>query len=152
MARRFNVQGTNDFLVWAVVLFALGLWCVKDGWFPSQATLDKHPREILIAAEKDGTVMDVFVKRGELIRAEQPIARLALSGTQGEEIVKGLPKEGVENFSVNELRVGKGDPVKRAQVVAVLVPGETFYLFNHSCAILALLGALVCAIIHFLVR
>lgn len=152
MARRFNVQGTSDFLVWAVVLLALGLWCVKDGWFPSQATLDKHPHEIQISAEHDGTVVDVFVKRGELIRAEQPIVRLALAATQGEEIVKGLPKAGEENFSVSEVRVSKGDPVKRAQVVAVLVPGETFYLFNHSCAILALLGALICAIIHFLVR
>jgi multidrug resistance efflux pump len=152
MARRFNVQGTNDFLIGAVVLLVFGLLCVKDGWFPSEAVLVKHPHEIQIAAEKDGTVMDVFVKRGELIRAEQPIVRLALSATQGEEIVKGLPREGVENFSVNDVRVSKGDLVKRAQVVAVLVPAETFYVFNHTCAILALLGALICAIIHFLVR
>jgi hypothetical protein len=43
MARRYHVEGTKTFLIWAIALLALCLWCVKDGWFPAQSLLDKHP-------------------------------------------------------------------------------------------------------------
>jgi hypothetical protein len=43
MARMHHVQGTKSFLMWAVILLVLGLWAVRDGWFPSAATLLKHP-------------------------------------------------------------------------------------------------------------
>lgn len=43
MARKYHIEGTRAFLIWAVVLLALGLWCVRDGWFPSEATLATHP-------------------------------------------------------------------------------------------------------------
>lgn len=43
MPRRFHVEGTRTYLKVSVTLLALGLWCVKDGWFPSAATLEKHP-------------------------------------------------------------------------------------------------------------
>lgn len=35
MARKYNVEGTKTFLYWSLGLLALGLWCVKDGWFPA---------------------------------------------------------------------------------------------------------------------
>jgi hypothetical protein len=43
MARRYHVEGTKAFLFCALILLALGLWCVKDGWFPAESTLLKHP-------------------------------------------------------------------------------------------------------------
>ncbi len=43
MARRYHVEGTKTFLLWAVGLLVLGLWCVKDGWFPAESVLLKHP-------------------------------------------------------------------------------------------------------------
>jgi len=147
MARRFDVKGTNDFIVWAVVLFALGLWCVKDGWFPSQATLDKHPHQVEVKAAQGGLVKDVFVKHGELIRADQPVVRLALTETNVEQLLKA-PVQG----EVGGVLAEKGALVARNQVVATLIPEDTFYTFNHSLACLALLGALICAVIHFLVR
>ena len=45
MARRFHVEGTKAFLIWAVVLLVFGLWCVKDGWFPTDSVLAKHPMD-----------------------------------------------------------------------------------------------------------
>jgi len=42
MARKYHVEGTKTFLIWSVVLLLLGLWAVKDGWFPSASTLIKH--------------------------------------------------------------------------------------------------------------
>jgi hypothetical protein len=43
MARKCHIEGTKKFLVFAIGLLMLGLWCVKDGWFPSEATLLRHP-------------------------------------------------------------------------------------------------------------
>ena len=43
MARNYKVEGRKDFLYWAIGLAVLGLWCVKDGWFPSPTVLEKHP-------------------------------------------------------------------------------------------------------------
>lgn len=40
MPRSFHVQGTKTFLYWSLGLLALGLWCVKDGWFPAQSKID----------------------------------------------------------------------------------------------------------------
>ncbi len=45
MARNFKIKGTKDFLIWAIILLLLGLWCVKDGWFPSESVLERHPEK-----------------------------------------------------------------------------------------------------------
>lgn len=43
MARRYHVEGTKTFLLWSIGLLLLGLWCVKDGWFPAESVLARHP-------------------------------------------------------------------------------------------------------------
>ncbi len=43
MARTYQIEGTRTYLYWAIGLLLLGLWCVKDGWFPSESVLLKHP-------------------------------------------------------------------------------------------------------------
>jgi hypothetical protein len=43
MARNYHVEGTKAYLYWALGLALFGLWCVRDGWFPSASVLDKHP-------------------------------------------------------------------------------------------------------------
>ncbi len=40
MSRKFNVEGTKTFFYWSIGLLILGLWAVKDGWFPAQSTID----------------------------------------------------------------------------------------------------------------
>ena len=147
MARRYHVQGTNDFIVWAVALLALGLWCVKDGWFPSAAVLERHPHTVEITSPQAGVVKDVFVKVGDKRDAEQPLMRVLLTQTNAEIILK--------TPVVGELAPGliqKDELVRAHQTVAVVLPEDSFYVFNRSLALLALLGALICAVVHFLVR
>ena len=43
MARRHHVEGTREFLYWGIGLALFSLWFVKDGWFPTEAILAKHP-------------------------------------------------------------------------------------------------------------
>lgn len=149
MARKFNVPGTSDFLVWAVILLALGAWGVKDGWFPSEATLERHPIEVQMKQGLPGLVKDIFVKPGELIPESQPIARILLATTNGEQMVLAP----VKGYVVNVL-VKKSDMLVRDQVVATMAKEDalTFYTFNKTLAVVSLLGALICAVIHLLVR
>lgn len=43
MARNFDVQKNNEHLYWAIGIFLLSVWCFRDGWFPSESTLEKYP-------------------------------------------------------------------------------------------------------------
>ncbi len=47
MPRIFNVQGTKSFYYWGLFLLALGLWAVKDGWFPSEEKITSKTLEEL---------------------------------------------------------------------------------------------------------
>lgn len=47
MARQYKVEGTKTFLYWSLALLLIGLWAVKDAWFPSQSTIDKKTAEEL---------------------------------------------------------------------------------------------------------
>ena len=43
MARNFDVKKNNEHLYWAIGLAALALWCFRDGWFPTESTMEKYP-------------------------------------------------------------------------------------------------------------
>lgn len=43
MARKYNVEGTKNFLIAGLILLALGVWHVRDGWWTPQNFLDKYP-------------------------------------------------------------------------------------------------------------
>ena len=47
MPRKDRVEGTKTFYYWALVLGALGLWAVKDGWFPSESKISSKTVEEL---------------------------------------------------------------------------------------------------------
>ncbi len=47
MPRTFKVEGTKSFLYWSLGLLLLGLWAVKDGWFPAESVLTKKSPEEL---------------------------------------------------------------------------------------------------------
>ncbi len=74
--RKYNIKGTNDFLVLGLIFFFLCLWAVKDAWYPSEKVLKKHPREVIASFETAGSVEKVFVKVGDSIGEEQLLARL----------------------------------------------------------------------------
>jgi len=46
MARKYHIEGSKTFLYWALGLMLLGLWGVKDGWFPPESKQEtKTPQE-----------------------------------------------------------------------------------------------------------
>lgn len=74
--RQYNVKGTNDFLILAAIFFFLCIWAVKDAWFPSEKVLKKHPLEVAVAFEAEGTVKGVNVAVGDSVVENQVLAEL----------------------------------------------------------------------------
>jgi multidrug resistance efflux pump len=74
--RKYNIKGTNDFLVLGLIFFFLCLWAIKDAWFPSDKVLKKHPLEVVASFETAGSVEKVFVDIDDSIIEEQVIAKL----------------------------------------------------------------------------
>lgn len=42
VARRYDVKGTREYLIWSIGLALLCLWAVRDGWFPTEAKIEQH--------------------------------------------------------------------------------------------------------------
>jgi multidrug resistance efflux pump len=74
--RKYNVKGTNDFLVLGLIFFFLCLWAIRDAWYPSEKTLKKHPLSIDASFETAGSVGEVFVEVDESVAPDQVIATL----------------------------------------------------------------------------
>lgn len=54
MARKYKVQGTNDFKYASIIFFCLCAWFIRDGWFPPEKWIEKYgqpPETFLSVAE-----------------------------------------------------------------------------------------------------
>lgn len=76
MARKYQVEGTRDFLYWAIGLLLLGLWAVRDGWFPPPSVQKKHPLRVPAAFEVAGVVSEIHVSVDDPVRAGQLLVGL----------------------------------------------------------------------------
>jgi multidrug resistance efflux pump len=74
--RSYNIKGTNDFLVLGIIFFFLGIWAIKDAWFPSDKVLKKHPMEMAVSFETAGAIEKIYVNEGDSVVEEQVIAKL----------------------------------------------------------------------------
>jgi multidrug resistance efflux pump len=74
--RKYQVKATKDFLVLALIFFFLGLWAIKDGWYPSESRLRDHPKRIEIPFEINGTVDRVLIKKGDKVLEKQILITL----------------------------------------------------------------------------
>lgn len=74
--RKYKVKGTKDFIVLAGIFFFLCLWAVKDAWYPSPNVLKKHPLEVDVSFETEGSVGQLHVAEGDQIIEDQVLAEL----------------------------------------------------------------------------
>ncbi len=74
--RKYNIKGTNDFIVLAGIFFFLCLWAIKDAWYPSEKVMNKHPQEIEVSFETSGAVEHVQVAEGDPVAEEMVLATL----------------------------------------------------------------------------
>ena len=74
--RKYNIKGSKDFIVLAGIFFFLCLWSIKDAWYTSPKTLEKHPREIIAAFETHGLIERLYVKEGDSVGEKQLLATL----------------------------------------------------------------------------
>lgn len=150
--RRYDVKGTNDFLIAAVVLAGLSAWAVKDGWFPSARVLQRHPREIAAVAPTVGTLVEVRAILGQTVLSNQVVAVVQASEPTdrpgGDKTEIHSPAAG----TILDIRAGRTDSVKAGDTILTVAPDDVFYPFNKSLAVLSFIGAIVCLIIHRAVR
>jgi len=74
--RKYNVKGTKDFIVLAGIFFFLCLWAIKDAWYPSPKVMEKHPQEVALVFETDGSIGQLHVAEGDSVIEEQVLAEL----------------------------------------------------------------------------
>ncbi|MCC7300810.1 MAG: hypothetical protein IT583_07000 [Verrucomicrobia bacterium] len=73
---RFNIKGTKDFLVAAVLCGFLCIWSIRDAWFPTEKILKKHPHEIQVAFKVPGVIKAIHVKPGDEVTGKMLLASL----------------------------------------------------------------------------
>ncbi len=76
MARTYKVKGTNDFLYLAIALLLFGLWCLRDGWFPPESVLKKHPREAPASFARGGMIAELNTNLEASVSAGAVVGRL----------------------------------------------------------------------------
>lgn len=79
-----NTKGTNDFLILAVILGALCIWAIRDGWFPTKSKLEEHPVRVEIEFIEGGRVVELLMQEGESYGANAPLIRLDTTQLQEE--------------------------------------------------------------------
>ncbi|MCX7817744.1 MAG: hypothetical protein N2652_00775 [Kiritimatiellae bacterium] len=148
--RRYDLEGSNDFLIAAIVLLGLGLWAIKDGWFPSARVLERHPRELHVRAPATGAVVEVRVIAGQTVLSNQPVAvfQIAKGGGASERVDLRSPTAGtvlrVDSIRREELLPG--------DIILSVAPDDIFYSFNKSLAVISLVLAVACLFVHRAVR
>ena len=75
--RQYKVKSNKDFLIFGCVFFFLCIWAIKDAWFPSDAVLKKHPREIVSSFEMAGKLSKIHVAEGDFVKENSVIAELS---------------------------------------------------------------------------
>ena len=61
--RNYKKKGTNDYLIMSIIFFCYVFGQLKDGWFPSDKVMKKHPYTIPITFNQDGFIKQINVKK-----------------------------------------------------------------------------------------
>lgn len=126
--RKYNTSGTKDFIVLAGIFFFLCLWAIKDAWYTSPKTLEKHPQELAVSFDASGLIGSLHVAVGDLVAEEQLIAELrhvkiqeefemakkAYTATKSkhtlaDEVLRNAVKSGVSADEIAELKQNRID-------------------------------------------
>jgi len=132
MARRYDIEGTRTPLYWAIGLALLCVWCVRDGWFPTEK---KQLEKIEFLAFQ--------TTKGDWVSADQasPDVGKAWKDPTGAPLVPVvLAPEKVDRDALTL--------PERPAIAVREKPDRFYFLFNKSFAILSALGTLVALAVY----
>ncbi|AKJ64281.1 biotin/lipoyl-binding protein [Kiritimatiella glycovorans] len=75
--KKYKIKGTKDFLIIAIACFIFCIWAIRDGWFPTEGVLKKHPQRVELSFERAGRVTEVQVEEGQEVRPGEVVAEIA---------------------------------------------------------------------------
>lgn len=104
--RQYKVKSNKDFLIFGCVFFFLCIWAIKDAWFPSDAVLKKHPREIVSSFEIAGKIAKIHVEEGDFVKENSVMAELSSTELEAE---------------LNEMKVEYGKERKSTQILELAI-------------------------------
>lgn len=78
---------SKELLLIAAGLLLYGLWCIKDGWFPSPSVLQRHPPGAELSFSVPGRVEKVFAVVGAQVPKDTSLAKLDMTSLN-QEIVR----------------------------------------------------------------
>ena len=139
--RNYKNKGTNDYLIMSLVFFLLCIWAIKDGWFPSEKVMKKHPYTIPITFNQNGFIKEIKVQENDKITDKYVVAIL---DKNDEEAIFEWEKGG----TVLEVYKDVYDSVERDEVIALVKPKDTFYIFNQTLTIVSGIASIGFLVIH----
>jgi hypothetical protein len=154
MARRYNVQGTQTYLIAAVFCLLIALWHAYDGWLPRATVRRDHPQEITLRAPVAGTIAELSATNEVEVYAATPLLTLKPSDEEIEQIklnmVSGMDeKSKVQHGRITAVHVAEGQQVEaNERLVELAATRDSYYLYNKTTAIIFFIAAAVCAYIH----
>ncbi|MEC8753239.1 MAG: biotin/lipoyl-binding protein [Verrucomicrobiota bacterium] len=125
----------------SVIFFLLCIWAIKDGWFPSDKVMKKHPYTIPITFNQDGFIKQINVKENDVINDKQVIA--VLDKNEAEAIFH-WEKGG----TVIDVYKTVYDSVNKNEAIALVKPNDTFYIFNKTLTIVSGVASIGFLIVH----
>ncbi|MEC8314019.1 MAG: biotin/lipoyl-binding protein [Verrucomicrobiota bacterium] len=125
----------------SVIFFLLCIWAIKDGWFPSDKVMKKHPYTIPITFNQDGFIKQINVKENDVINDKQVIA--VLDKNEAEAIFH-WEKGG----TVIDVYKTVYDSVNKNETIALVKPNDTFYIFNKTLTIVSGVASIGFLIVH----
>lgn len=132
MARRYDIEGGKTLLYWAIGLFLLCIWCVRDGWFPTESKAKQHTEYLAFQTTK-----------GDWISADKAVK-------QDDKTWKTAEGRHLERFKLKAEKVDVAALTlpEKPDIAVLPVPEAFYFLFNKSFAILSALGSLGCLIAY----
>ena len=107
--RQYKVKSNKDFLIFGCVFFFLCIWAIKDAWFPSDAVLKKHPREIVSSFEMAGKLSKIHVAEGDFVKEDSVIAELSSMELEAElNVMKAEYAKERKSTQILELAIKNG--------------------------------------------
>lgn len=134
MARRYDIERNRSLLYWGIGLFLLCIWCVRDGWFPTDSKAKEHTSYLAFQSTKGE-----WVSSGDAVKQEDKTWRTS----------EGKALESV-TLKPDQVDREKLVVAQKPEISVIEQPDAFYFLFNKSFAILSAIGSLVCTLIYFL--
>ncbi len=97
----------GDLILLFIFCTIFGIWSIKDGWFPSEKVMEKHPIDQVFTFRTNGVVSKVMVQVGQGVKEETSMVKLDSEALQ--ETYEAITTSLVEKKQMLRSLIEQGD-------------------------------------------